>query len=122
MGYVWIDELLFLNAIRYNLDSPQFVEQGAWFFPHNVLEHFGHMSASGGRWGKEGYLYATGHDQPEMYILKLPKDGDRLEYVRTISTPTDGQAFDWDMAKPNHLWTIDRKKTEVVESQIQTRR
>jgi len=98
--------------------SPQFIEQGAWVFPKNVLESFGHMSASGGRWGKDGFLYVTGHDLPEMYVLKLPKAGGRLEYVRTIALPTGGQAFDWDLAKAGHLWTIERKKAEMVESQL----
>lgn len=98
--------------------SPQFIEQGAWVFPKNVLERFGHMSASGGRWGKDGFLYVTGHDLPEMYVLKLPAAGARLEYVHTIALPTDGQAFDWDTAKPRHIWTIERKTTELVESQL----
>ncbi len=98
--------------------TPQFVEQASWVFPKNVLEHFGHMSASGGRWGKDGFLYVTGHDLAEMYVLKLPPAGARLEYVRTIMLPTNGQAFDWDMAKPGHVWTIERKRTEMVESQL----
>ncbi|MDE1177929.1 MAG: hypothetical protein PW789_15220 [Edaphobacter sp.] len=101
--------------------TPQFVEQGSWVFPQNVLERFGHMSASGGRWGKDGFLYVTGHDLPEMYVLKLPAAGARLEYVRTITIPTNGQAFDWDMAKPGHLWTIERKRTEMVESLLPNR-
>ncbi len=104
------------NATALVKYSPQFVEQGAWVFPKNVLESFGHMSASGGRWGLNGFLYVTGHDLPELYVLKLPKAGARLEYVKTIAIPTNGQAFDWDMTKPNHMWSIERRKTEVVES------
>jgi len=98
--------------------SPQFVELSAWAFPQYVLERFGHMSASGGRWGQDGLLYVTGHDLPEMYVLKLPSSGARLDYVRTINLPTNGQAFDWDMSDPNNIWTIERKKTEIVESSI----
>ncbi len=98
--------------------SPQFVEQGAWLFPDKLLEAFGHMSASGGRWGKDGFLYVTGHDRPEMYVLKLPAAGSRLEYVRAIAMPTNGQAFDWDPAQPGHVWTIERKQAEMVESQL----
>jgi hypothetical protein len=103
------------TLVRY---STQFVEQGAWLFPENVLKSFGHMSASGGRWGRDGYLYVTGHDLPEMYVLKLPAAGARLEYIRTIGLPTDGQAFDWDMSQPTHVWTIERKRTEMVESRL----
>ena len=51
-----------------------------------------------------------------MYVLKLPKSGARLEYVRMIALPTNGQAFDWDAAKAKHVWTIERKKAEMVES------
>ncbi len=70
--------------VKYN---PQFQEQEFWLFPENVLEKFGHMSASGGRWGPVGGLYVTGHDLPEMYVLQLPKAGARLEYVKTILLP-----------------------------------
>jgi len=76
------------------------------------------MSPSGGRWGSDGFLYVTGHDLLEMYVLKLPIAGGRLEYVWTITLPTNGQAFDWDMAKPDHIWSIERKRTEIVESQL----
>lgn len=98
--------------------SPQFVEVGAWLFPENVLERFGHMSSSGGRWGSDGFLYVTVHDSPEMYVLKIPTAGARLEHVRTIDIPTNGQAFDWDMNHPKNVWTIERKRTEMVESQL----
>jgi len=36
------------------------------------------MSPSGGRWGSDGFLYVTGHDLLEMYVLKLPIAGGRL--------------------------------------------
>lgn len=100
--------------------SKDFVEQGAWLFPKTVLENFGHMSASGGRWGRDGLLYVTGHDLPEMYLLRLPKSGARLEYVSTISLPTKGQAFDWDFGHPDRMWSIERKSNEVVESRLPT--
>jgi hypothetical protein len=45
-----------------------------------------------------------------MYVLKLPAAEARLEYVRIIALRTNGQAFDWDMAKPRHIWTIERKR------------
>ncbi len=98
--------------------SKDFVEQGAWLFPLNVLKSFGHMSASGGRWGADGKLYVTGHDLPEMYVLKLPEGGPRLEYVTTLGLPTDGQAFDWDFGHPGWMWSIERKKTELVQSRL----
>ncbi len=98
--------------------SPEFVEQDSWLFPKNVLESFGHMSASGGRWGRDGKLYVTGHDLQEMYVLQVPKSGSRLEYLQTIGLPTGGQAFDWDYGHPDVVWSIERKKAEMVESKL----
>ena len=73
----------------------------------------------GGRFAPDGLLYATGHDLPEMYVLRLPSGGQRLEYLRTIATPTNGQAFDWEFGKAGKVvWTIERKKTEAVESRL----
>lgn len=97
-----------------------FQQQESWLFPDDVLKNFGHMSASGGRWGVGGYLYITGHDLPEMYVLKLPEGGARLEHVSTIKLPTGGQAFDWDFGYPDRMWSIDRKGSTVVESQMPT--
>lgn len=107
----------YTTLVKYNT---QFIQLGAWLFPLNLLEKFGHMSASGGRWGHDGLLYVTGHDLPEMYVLRLPEAGARLEYLRTITLPTQGQAFDWDMAKPRHVWTIERKQRAIVESELPT--
>ncbi|AFL90006.1 hypothetical protein Terro_3797 [Terriglobus roseus DSM 18391] len=100
--------------------NAQFVAEASWLFPENVLDKFGHMSASGGRWGRGGLLYVTGHDLPEMYVLRLPAAGARLEYVSTLSLPTGGQAFDWDRSKPGHLWTVERKESVLVESALPT--
>ena len=101
--------------VRYD---ERFVQQESWLFPDDVLDSFGHMSASGGRWGTGGYLFVTGHDLPEMYVLKLPAAGARLEHVTTIKIPTGGQAFDWDMGHPDRVWSIERKGNTVVESQM----
>lgn len=98
--------------------SRDFVQQEAWLFPEDVLDSFGHMSASGGRWGPGGRLYVTGHDRPEMYVLQLPQGGSRLEHVGTIQIPTGGQAFDWDFTVPGRLWSVDRSGSAVVESQL----
>ena len=37
--------------VRY---TPDFTPKESWLFPKNVLERFGHMSASGGRFGPDG--------------------------------------------------------------------
>jgi hypothetical protein len=94
----------------------RFVEQGAWLFPDYVLGRFGHFSASGGKWGRDGRLYVTGHNLPELYALELPQAGARLRYLATYRLPTGGQAFDWDALQPDHVWTIDRGTKAMVES------
>ena len=102
------------TLVRY---SPDFAEQGAWLFPEAVLERFAPYSSSGGAWGEDGLLYVTGHDRPEMYALRLPAAGSRLEYVATVALPTDGQAIAWD-GRSRQLWSIDRKTREIVASTV----
>lgn len=101
--------------VRYDKD---WKPQQQWLFPEDVLDKFGHMSASGGRFGADGLLYVQGHDLPEMYVLRVPAKGDRLEHLSTFGMPTNGQAFDWDRSNPQRLWSIARKGSVVVESEL----
>ena len=95
-----------------------FAEQGSWLFPQDVLDLFSPRSSSGGAWGNDGLLYVTGHDRPELYALKLPEAGSRLEHVATIALPTDGQAIAWDRSGHRILWSISRASGEVVASRV----
>ena len=106
------------TLVRFDRD---FVEQGAWLFPKSVLERFAPYSSSGGAWGKDGLLYVTGHDRPEMYVLRLPEAGSRLEHVATIPIPTPGQAVQWDRSDPTLLWSLDRGRKELVASRVDGR-
>jgi hypothetical protein len=103
------------TLVRY---SPDFVEQEAWLFPEDALRRMAPRSSSGGAWNADGLLYVTGHDAPELYALRLPKNGDRLELVAIIPTVTGGQAIDWDPRDPRILWSIDRRASDVVASRI----
>lgn len=103
------------KLVRY---SPDFVEQGAWLFPEEVLRRMAPRSSSGGAWNVDGLLYVTGHDAPELYALRLPEKGGRLELVAIIPTVTGGQAIDWDPKDPRTLWSIDRRTSEIVASRI----
>lgn len=87
-------------------------------FPETVLARFAPRSTSGGVWGDDGLLYVTGHDRPELYVLKVPGKGAALEHVATIATPTGGQAIGWDGKERRLLWSIERKTTEMVVSRI----
>ena len=96
----------------------QFRSTGSWHFPDSVLAQFAPMSCSGGSWGDDGLLYVTGHDRPELYVLRLPAAGSVLDHVATISLSTGGQAIAWDRSKPRMLWSLDRQTKNVVASRI----
>jgi hypothetical protein len=98
--------------------SPDFIEQQVWLFPKEVLRRMAPRSSSGGAWNRDGLLYVTGHDAAELYALRLPERGPRLELVAIIPTVTRGQAIDWDPEQPRTLWSIDRKASQIVASRI----
>ncbi|KQN04629.1 hypothetical protein ASE85_06330 [Sphingobium sp. Leaf26] len=95
-----------------------FRQEAAWTFPQQVLARFAPFSCSGGSWSKDGRLYVTGHDRPEMYELALPEAGSVLEWKRTIGIASPGQAIDWDPKVAGRLWSVDRKQTTLVASGI----
>jgi hypothetical protein len=103
------------TLVRY---SPDFVEQGAWLFPAQVLERFAPYSSSGGVWGADGLLYVTGHDRPEMYALRLPAAGSILELVATVDIPAEGQAIAWQRGGKRILWSIQRKTREAIAVKV----
>src|SRR3546814_20263182 len=63
-------------------------------------------------------MYASGHDRPEVYALRLPKAGATLELVATLHVPTEGQAIDWDPAEPRLLWSIDRRAKQLHSTRL----
>nr|WP_315456544.1 hypothetical protein [uncultured Sphingorhabdus sp.] len=64
------------------------------------------------------FLYVTGHDKRELYVLDMPVRGDILTHVATIETVTSGQAIGWDQSMPRVLWSIERSAASVVGSVI----
>ncbi|WP_375428956.1 hypothetical protein [uncultured Sphingomonas sp.] len=101
--------------VRY---TPDFAPRETWRFPDRVLARFAPRSSSGGAWGPDGLLYVTGHDRPELYVLRVPKAGGVLEHVATVTTPTGGQAIGWDGGDRRLLWSIERKTSELVASKV----
>ena len=93
----------------------------SWSFPTTVLQSFAPYSTSGGTWGSDGLLYCTGHDKPELYVLKLPERGSTLQYVRTIPTVSEGQAFaiDRSIKDKRILYGITRNDNYVIVSVIE---
>lgn len=89
----------------------------SWIFPPEVLESFGTKSNSGGSWGPDGLLYISGHDRPELYVMKLPQAGSVLELVETLQVESEGQGIAWDRSREGTLYTIKRSLGEVVVSE-----
>jgi hypothetical protein len=91
-----------------------------WALPAELLARFGERgySASGGAFGPGGHLYLTGHDNPELYVLDFPRAGSVMKWIATIPIPAEGQAFSWDPAHPDQLYTIARKTREVVVGRV----
>ncbi|WP_157216603.1 hypothetical protein [Flavisphingomonas formosensis] len=105
----------FTTLVRYDED---WREQAQWRFPDTVLDRMAPKSASGGVWGEDGLLYVTGHDRPELYVLRAPPGGGTLELVAIVAIPTEGQAIAWDARDARLLWSIERKTRELVASRI----
>ena len=90
----------------------------SWLFPPQVVANWGKSSSSGGSWGDDGLLYTTGHDEKELYVLRLPKMGVTLEYVTTIDVPFEGQSWAWDRSDRRVIYGIIRRTGEVVVARI----
>lgn len=92
----------------------------SWAFPENIIALFTPKSNSGGVWGKDDLLYCTGHDRPELYVLKLPKSGYTLEHVRTLPAPVQGQGIAFDHSDKNKLvlYGLIRATNTITISEI----
>ena len=93
----------------------------SWTFPPQVIATWHNSSSSGGSWGDDGLLYVTGHDEPELYVLRLPtQGGSELEYITTIDVPFEGQSWAWDRsAAPRRvIYGISRRAKDIVVAEI----
>lgn len=100
--------------VRYD---DKFNEIAVYAYPKGMIERFDGMSNSGGSWGADGLLYATGHHSPEVFVLRLPKMGGTLELVRIYGIESEGQGIAFDRSS-GKLWTMQRKTREVFETQV----
>ena len=105
----------YTQLIRYD---EQWRTTGGWGFPTELVQKFGSSSASCGAFGPGGFLYVTGHDEKELYVLDFPKGGSTLRWIATIPVSLEGQAFAWDPTRENVLYGIVRKTKEVVVIEI----
>ncbi|MFO6448034.1 hypothetical protein ACLBKU_12940 [Erythrobacter sp. NE805] len=99
---------------RIMLLNDAFAEVGGYALPDSVLTRLAPHSVSGGSFGPDGLLYLTGHDAPEFYVLRIPREGPVLEHVATIAAPIEGQAWAWDRSAGRTIYAITRRSGEVV--------
>lgn len=100
--------------------SQDWKEVESWVFPENIIALFTPKSNSGGAFGKDGMLYMTGHDRPEIYVMRIPTQGFILEHSRTIPVAIHGQGIAVDRSVKNKLiiYGIDRAERKVVVEEI----
>lgn len=129
---VWREGNWYCNFARYGDDQRKttlvkfdgdWKELSRWSYPTEVLSQLGRYSLSGGIWrdgvfGEDGVLgepelLVTGHDDPVLFRLRLPKRGDVLEFIGQDSVPFTGQGIAID-THTGGLVGIDRGKRRVV--------
>jgi len=105
------------SIVKYTKDWQQ-VE--SWIFPKDIVALFTPKSNSGGTWGNDGLLYLTGHDKPELYVMKIPQSGYTLEHVKTIPVGMKGQGIAMDRSIKGKLiiYGIDRETNTVIADEI----
>lgn len=94
-------------------------EQQSWIFPKEVYEKFGRMSNSGGSWGPDSLLYCSGHDEPELYVMKIPEMGSILQQVTVLPVDILGQGIAWDRSQKGMIYGIRKKERQVVISKYE---
>ena len=104
------------NTVTVQFDDDFNILQ-SWSLPAEVLRRMSPMSNSGGSWGSDGYLYLSGHDDPEVYVMKLPEAGSELEWLATVRLPgLNGQGIAWDRSVDGRiLWAILRSTRQVLK-------
>ncbi len=93
-----------------------FVVTESWTLPQKIVDRIRPMSNSGGSWGPDGYLYLTGHDHGEIYVMELPLAGSILHQVATVMVPVmEGQGIAWDRSgEIRNLWGINKQQRKVA--------
>lgn len=103
------------RLVRYDAEWKPLAE---WTFPSELIARFGRFSSSGGGRGPDGSVWVSGHDAKELYRLRLPDDGGTARWEGTVAFVSAGQAFAWDPARPQELYSIQRKTKEIVVSRL----
>jgi len=102
-------------GVRYGSLTWAEKKDGFWWA---CFAHYTDAAAGPDSWGDDGLLYTTGHDEKELYVLRLPKMGVALEYVTTIAVPFEGQSWAWDRSEKRVIYGINRSTGEVIVVRI----
>ena len=107
------------NTVLVQFDDDFEVLQ-SWSLPAEILRRMSPMSNSGGSWGSDGYLYLSGHGDPEIYVMALPEAGSELDWLATVRLPElNGQGIAWDRTSDeNTLWAILRSTRQVLKIEM----
>jgi len=107
------------NTVMVQFDDDFEVLQ-SWSLPAEILRRMSPMSNSGGSWGGDGYLYLSGHDDPELYVMALPEAGSELDWLATVRLPgLNGQGIAWDRSVDGSiLWAILRSTRQVLKIEM----
>ncbi len=111
-GYGSTEEVSKSRVERYN---DEWLKRGQWTFPPNVIAKFTPYSNSGGSFGPDGRLYATGHDRSEIYVFDPRTNDEKLLLHRTLPAPIFGQGIAWDRSGSQSLFGIRRRDSMTVE-------
>ena len=91
-----------------------------WALPAELIARFGGRgySASGGAFGPGGFLYLTGHDNTELYVVTWPQAGSLMKWIATVPFSSEGQAFCWDAHEDGVLYSVLKRTKEVVVGRV----
>lgn len=99
--------------VQYNDD---WKELRRFAYPEQVISQLGSMSISGGVFVGDR-LFATGHDDPIIFVLSLPTTGDKLVLEETLDCPFTGQGIAVDAAT-SELVGIHRKDRKILIAKL----
>ncbi len=86
----------------------------SWVYPDEVLAKLGQYTISGGVFTPGETIFCTGHDNAEVYVLRIPEGGSTLVLESVFETPNKGQGIALDPSDPSLLYAIERGTKEVL--------
>lgn len=105
------------SATRLVRFSTDWKVRRSYAFPAAVVSRWEAMSSSGGVAATSRRFVTTGHDQPELYVVELPKAGGELVLRATVPIESEGQGIALDRAAGT-LYSIQRRTGEVLVSAL----